>query len=201
MIKFVYNFLYRFFRAPWDIGVRDELVSLVTSGKIKPCIVIDLGSGSASNCIFLAEHGFDVTGVDYSPAAILKGRKMAIKAGVHVNFIVDDLTNLQHVKGTFDFLVDYGTFDDLSPTDRILFIKNILPLTHKGTKFLFFCFEWPIRWWERLIRPVPILGSMSLEPGEVSQRFGSFFEIEQIKVENYNSKVIPRVVTYLMTKK
>jgi SAM-dependent methyltransferase len=200
-MKFVYDFLYRYFRAPWDIGTRDELVSLVTSGKIKHCKAIDLGSGTASNCIFLAEHGFDITGVDYSPAAIQKGRNMAQKAGVHVNFIVDDLTNLQHVKGSFDFLVDYGTFDDLNPTDRILYIKNILPLTHKGTKFLFFCFEWSLRWWERLMMRVQIFGAMSLEPGEVILRFGNFFEIEQIKVKNYNSKVIPRVATYLMTRK
>jgi SAM-dependent methyltransferase len=200
-MKFIYNLLYRYFRAPWDVGPREELVSLVTKGKIKSCKVIDLGSGSASNCIFLAEHGFDVTGVDYSLPAIQKGRNMARKAGVHVNFIVDDLTNLQHVNGTFDFLVDYGTFDDLNPTDRSLFIKNILPLTHKGTKFLFFCFEWPIRWWERLIRRIPIIGALSLEPGEVSKRFGAFFDIEQIKVVNYNFKVIPRVATYLMTRK
>ena len=200
-MKFVYDFLYRYFRAPWDIGARDELVSLVTSGQIKKCKAIDLGSGSASNCIFLAEYGFDVTGVYYSTAAIQKGRNIAREAGVFVNFIVDDLTNLRHVKGTFDFLIDYGTFDDLNPTDRILYIKNILPLTHEGTEFLFFCFEWPLRWWERLMRRVPMFGAMSLEPGEVFQRFSNFFEIKQIKVESYRSKIIPRVATYLMTRK
>ncbi|MFX0212047.1 MAG: class I SAM-dependent methyltransferase [Candidatus Hodarchaeota archaeon] len=49
-------------------------VCLVTSGKIKPGKAIDLGSGTASNCIFLAEHVFDVTGVDYSPTAIRNAR-------------------------------------------------------------------------------------------------------------------------------
>ncbi|MHA2007218.1 MAG: class I SAM-dependent methyltransferase [Promethearchaeota archaeon] len=200
-MKFIYNFLYRYFRAPWDIGPREELVSLVKEGKIKPCKAIDLGSGTASNCIYLAEHGFDVTGVDYSPAAIQKGRTMTHQSEVHVNFIVDDLTNLQHVKGTFDFLVDYGTFDDLDPKGRVLYINNILPLTQTGTKFLFFCFEWPLRWWDRLMMRIPIFGAMSLEPGEVLHRFGKFFDIEQIKVEKYNFKLIPRVVTYLMTRK
>ncbi|MFX0105824.1 MAG: class I SAM-dependent methyltransferase [Candidatus Hodarchaeota archaeon] len=194
MIKFIYEFLYRYFRAPWEIGPREELVSLVTDGKIKSCKVIDLGCGTASNCIFLAKHGFDVTGVDFSPAAIQKGRTMARKSKVKVNFVVDDLTNLQHVKGTFDFLVDYGTFDDLNPKDRILYIKNILPLTHKGTKFLLFCFEWPLRGWERLLMRLKVIGALSLEPGEVLQRFGKFFEIKQINVKKY-------VATYLMTRK
>lgn len=104
--------IYRYFRAPWDIGARKELVSLVTSGKIEPGKAIDLGSGTASYCIFLAEHGFDVTGVDYSPTAIRNARRKARDAKVEVNFIVDDLTDLQEVKGNFDLLVDYGTLDD-----------------------------------------------------------------------------------------
>ncbi len=201
MMKFLYNILYRYFRAPWDLGARKELVSFVTSGKIKPCKVIDLGSGTASNCIFLAEHGFDVTGIDYSPGAIQKGRNLARESGVQVNFVVDDLTNLKHIKESFDFLVDYGTFDDLNAIDRILYIKNILPLTRKGTKFLFWCFEWPLRWWERIMMRIKIFGALSLEPGEVSLRFGKFFDIKRIKVEKYNFGIIPRVVTYLMTRK
>lgn len=34
------------------------------SGKLQPGRAIDLGNGTASNCIFLARHGFEVTGVD-----------------------------------------------------------------------------------------------------------------------------------------
>ena len=117
-----------------------------------------------------------------------------------LNFFVDDLTNLKHIKGPFDFLVDYGTFDDLNPSDRVLYIKNILPLTQKGTTFLFFCFEWPLQRWDRLMMRIPIFGAISLDSGEVVHRFGKYFRIEQINVEKNNSIVIPRVVTYLMTR-
>ena len=44
------------------MAARQELVELVESGRIKPCKAIDLGSGTASNCVFLAQRGFDVTG-------------------------------------------------------------------------------------------------------------------------------------------
>ena len=81
-MKWFYEVLYRYFRAPWDIGPREELVALVESGRIQPCRTIDLGSGTASNCIFLAQHGFEVTGVDYSEAAVKLGRKRAQEAGV-----------------------------------------------------------------------------------------------------------------------
>ncbi len=69
-MKWFYELVYSRFRAPWDIGPRRELVEVVESGRIKPCKAIDLGCGTASNAIFLAQHGFDVTGTDYSPAAI-----------------------------------------------------------------------------------------------------------------------------------
>ncbi|MBI3740945.1 MAG: class I SAM-dependent methyltransferase, partial [Chloroflexi bacterium] len=57
-MKSFYEIVYGKFRAPWDVGARAELVQLVDSGRLKPCRVIDLGSGTASNCIFLAQHGF-----------------------------------------------------------------------------------------------------------------------------------------------
>jgi SAM-dependent methyltransferase len=172
--KWISELMYRysFIPIPFDVGPRAELVNLVDNGRIKPCRAIDLGSGTASNAIYLAQHGFDVTGVDFSPAAIELGRSRAREAGVEVTFIEDDLTNLQRVSGTFDLLVDYGTLDDLPPTHRDLYMKNVLPLSHQGSLFLLYCFEWETRWWERLLT---FLGSMAIEPGEAERRFGTNF--------------------------
>ncbi len=118
MRKGLYDWMYRNNRAPWDIGPRKELVEAVESGRIQPCRAIDLGCGTASNAIFLAQRGFDVTGTDYSPAAIALCRQRGAAAGVTVQWIEDNLTDLQHVAGPFDFLVDWGVYDDLSPADR-----------------------------------------------------------------------------------
>lgn len=111
--KPLYEFAYRYFRMPWETDPRVELVELVESGRIPPCRAIDLGCETGSNAIFLAQHGFEVTGVDFVSSAIVKARRKLEAAGVRVDFIVDDLTNLQKVNGTFDFLVDYGTLDDM----------------------------------------------------------------------------------------
>lgn len=173
-MKLFYNLLYSRFRAPWDIGPRHELVELVTSGRLAPGRAIDLGSGTASNCIFLAQHGFEVTGVDYTEAAIALGRKRAAQAGVVVNFVQDDLTHLRHITGPFDVLVDYGTLDDLSPKARDLYLQNVLPLTRPGSQFLLYCFEWEPRWWER-----PFFSGMALLPGEAEHRFNPYFNIER----------------------
>jgi cyclopropane fatty-acyl-phospholipid synthase-like methyltransferase len=147
-MKWLYELMYRypFISIPWDTGPREGLVNLVESGRAKPCRAIDLGSGTASNVICLAQHGFDVTGMDNSPAAIEMGRVRAREAGVKVTFIEDDLTNLQHFNGTFDLLVDYGMLDDLRTHQRDLYMKNVLPLTHQGSLYLIYCFEWWPLW-------------------------------------------------------
>ena len=200
-MKWIYELMYRYsvIPIPYDIGPRDELVSLVENGRVKPCRAIDLGSGTASNVIYLAQHGFDVTGVDYSTAAIEMGRLRTREAGVEVNFIEDDLTNLQHVNGPFDLLVDYGCLHSISPKDRSLYVKNVLPLTHQGSLFLLVSFERLPRWWERqlshLVGVMPIL-----EPGEVERRFGEFFEIERFAEVKHDSKPIPGMSGYLMTR-
>jgi SAM-dependent methyltransferase len=194
-MKLFYELGYRFFQMPWDIGPREELVNLVESGRIAPCKVIDLGSGTASNCIFLAQHGFDVTGVDYAASAVELGHTRAQEAGVQVHFIQDDLTNLKNVSGIYDLLVDYGTLDDLHGDNRDLYIKNILPLTRKGSRFLLFGFEWEPRWWER-----PFHARMAFVPGEVESRFGDYFEIERI-AESSDPTSFPRgSAVYLMTR-
>jgi 2-polyprenyl-3-methyl-5-hydroxy-6-metoxy-1,4-benzoquinol methylase len=194
-MKWFYEITYKRFRAPWDIGPRAELVDLVESGQIQPCRAIDLGSGTASNCIFLAQHGFEVTGVDFAAAAIELGNKRADEAWVRVKFIQDDLTDLQHVHGKFDLLVDYGTMDDLKPSDRELFVETVLTLTKPGTRFLLYGFEWEPRWWER-----PIFRSLAFEPGEVERHFSSYFDIEKIGGNSTNRGFPAGYAVYLMTR-
>ncbi len=192
-----YEIMYRYFRAPWDIGAREELVSLVEGGRIKPCRAIDLGCGTGANAIYLAQHGFDVTGVDYAKAAIEKARARASDAGVQVNFLVDDLTNLRHASGTFDFLLDYGVLDDLRPRQREQYLRNMLPLTHSGSYYLLWGFEYPERWWEKFIPFYDI----PFHSGEIEERFGQYFGIERIAGRVDFSKWPPGYAAYLMTRK
>ncbi len=201
-MKLFYQLGYKYFRMPWDMGPREELVQLVEEGRINPCNAIDLGCGTGSNAVFLAQHGFNVTGVDFASSAIEKAKRKANTAKVDVEFVVDDLTNLQKISGTFDFLVDYGALDDLTPNNRDRYVKNVQLLTHPGSRFLLWCFEWPLRWWERLVRSVSI-GAISLEPGEADKRFNEHFLIERIagNTEPDYKSWPPGFAAYLMTRK
>lgn len=196
-MKLFYEIVYRYFRAPWDIGAREELVALVDSGRIKPCRAIDLGCGVGANAIYLAQKGFEVTGVDFSEAAIEKAQARAIEAGVHVDFIVDDLTNLRHISSTFDFLLDYGVLDDLRLPQREPYVQNMLALTHSRSQYLLWGFEYPMRWWERFLPFYDI----PFSSGEIEGRFGSYFEIENIAGSLDWSRFPPGYAVYLMIRK
>ncbi len=143
----MYDTLYRF-GAPWEGPAREELVHLVRSGRLTPDTyppgrAIDLGCGSGSNAIFLADHGFDVTGVDFSPIALQKARITATgKPGRRIRFVQADLTanDIPGVPGPFDLLVDYGTLDDLKGAKREAMARTITRLARPGAAFLLWCF-------------------------------------------------------------
>ena len=74
---------YRSGRVPWDPGAYDRHLNWVlercnmTGGK-----VFDAGCGTGKSAVWLAERGFDVVGIDLSPAAVELAHRLADKRGV-----------------------------------------------------------------------------------------------------------------------
>jgi 2-polyprenyl-3-methyl-5-hydroxy-6-metoxy-1,4-benzoquinol methylase len=199
--RFFYEFLYKYSKAPWDSGPRSELIEFIKNQDFNPSKVIDIGCGTGSNAIFLAQHGYEVTGVDFATSAILKAKEKAKYAGVNVNFVEDDITNLQNIKGFFDLLVDYGTFDDLSHTNRQKYIETVLSLTKPGTQFFLWTFEWKLYWWERFLLYLMPFANMALEPGEIYKYFGKYFNIKRICGSSQLTGWPRGYACYLMTRK
>lgn len=199
--RLFYDTWYRLGSPPWTTGPRPELVDLVTRGALAPGRAIDLGCGEGDNAVFLARHGFTVTAIDFAPAAIAKAARKAADARVHVEFVVDDRTRLRGVSGQFDLLVDYGTFDDLGLRQRDDYVRHVLPLARPGGRFLLWCFEWRLRWWERFLTSALPLGDLALAPGEVHSRFGQRFDIERVAGAADRSSWPPGWAAYLMTRR
>jgi SAM-dependent methyltransferase len=174
-----YNLMYRF-RAPWESGPRDELVELVTTGQLTPDVLVpgravDLGCGSGANAIFLAEHGFDVTGVDFSAVGLAKARRAArVSGSPPIRFVEADLTApvIPGVAGPFDLLVDYGTLDDIPRARRPAMADTVRRLSRPGSVFLLWCFYDEIAWWRRRRARFP-----GLAPGEEQTLFAADFDI------------------------
>ena len=170
--------------APWESGPRSELVGLVEDGTLPAGRSIDLGCGSGANVVFLAQHGFDATGVDFSPVALDKARSAAADAGVasETRWIRADLTTLPpaSMHGAFDLVLDYGTLDDMSTPGRMAMARTITVLTRPGGKVLLFCFyahpeDLPLMSFDG---PSRISGTV--RPGEEGALFDRDFEIERL---------------------
>ena len=182
----MYNLLYKR-GAPWESGPREELVHLVESGRLAPshgARAIDLGCGSGANAVFLAEHGFHATGVDFSPVALDKARALADARGVaeRTSFITADLTqpDIQGLDRPFDLVVDYGTIDDFKGAKRLAVARHPARLTRPGGLFLMWCFyaarkELP---WIRFDGPSKLSGAIA--PGEEAALFQHDFSIERL---------------------
>jgi len=130
-------------KIPWNIETPPEvLTKLVASGKVRPCRAIDLGCGAGNYAVWLAGLGFDMTGVDSSPAAIGIARRKAAEKGVRCAFIAADLLgDLHAINGTFDLAYDYELLHHLMPEERAVYIKNVHRLTNSHATYLSVCFS------------------------------------------------------------
>jgi SAM-dependent methyltransferase len=60
-------------------------------GPLAPGRALDLGTGDGRNAVWLAARGWDVTAVDFSRVALDRGRSLAERAGVAVDWVQVDL--------------------------------------------------------------------------------------------------------------
>jgi len=179
----VYDAFYRWW-APWDaVGVRDDLRSLLASGRVTPGShprSIDLGCGTGANVVHLATEGFDSWGVDFSDVALAKARDRNREAGTDAHFVLGDLTadRIPGVEGPFDLIVDFGTLDDLSGANHAAMVDTIDRLSGPGSQFLSFCFFGADADLPRFSFTGPSRMAGAVKPGQVEAWFGDRWDIE-----------------------
>jgi SAM-dependent methyltransferase len=110
------------------------LAELIESGAISPGRALEVGCGTGTNAIYLAQHGFEVVGVDISPLAVESARA---KAHTRCRFETLDFLNQTPPGGPFQFVSDCGcfhTFDD--DRERARFAQNVAALLVDGGVWL-----------------------------------------------------------------
>jgi 2-polyprenyl-3-methyl-5-hydroxy-6-metoxy-1,4-benzoquinol methylase len=133
-----FKFLY-FRQPPWDTQISPpELIEFIDHHP--PGRALDLGCGTGTNVITLAEHGWQVIGVDYVKRAINRAKYKAVQAGVDVSFMLNDVTQLNNVKGVFDLVLDIGCFHSLTKVEKQSYVANLAGLTKSGSTFLIYGF-------------------------------------------------------------
>jgi SAM-dependent methyltransferase len=192
--RLVYDLLYRVgadhASRGWDRGVGPELRGLVTDGRLTPGAVgsdraLDLGCGTGANSLFLAEHGFTVTGLDFSKVAVDRALEEATAAGLaeRVTFVVGDVTadHLPGAEGQFDLIVAYNTLQDLRGGQRQRMADLMGRTCRPGGTAVVWCHH-------RSLDSLPLLSFRGpsrlapfvIEPGEEQALFERDFAIERL---------------------
>jgi len=135
-----FELAYRLHLAFWDTGIpTPELVDVVDGPMRRPPgRAVDLGCGTGTNAVYLAQHGWEVTGIDLVPRALAAARRRAAKAGISVRLLEGDVTRLEElgIGGGYNLLVDIGCFHSVPRDQRDAYAAGATRVAAPGALLL-----------------------------------------------------------------
>lgn len=145
--RVVYWLAYRLGLAVWRRSTPPaDLVALVEGPSPLPAgRALDLGCGTGTDAIYLATHGWHVTGVDAVPKALATARRDATAAGVAPHFVQGDVTCL-HDLGVGDgyaLIMDFGCFHTLPEDSRPAYVAGVSEAAAPAATLLLYGFRRP----------------------------------------------------------
>ena len=106
-------------QVPWDTGQPEPvLVEFVSSGQVSPGPSLEIGAGTGTNAIWMAECGFDVFGVDVSPLAVERAKAKMEGRDLRCRFAAWDFLAAPPPDGPFQFVFDRGCFHVFDEPDE-----------------------------------------------------------------------------------
>lgn len=126
---------------PWDIGrPQGEIIRLAENGEIRGA-VLDAGCGTGENALFLANQGYEVTGIDAVEAAIRKAKQKSRERRVPAVFLKWDALEISGLGKRFDTVIDCGLFHVFSDEERPRYVQELSSILVPGGTFRMLCFS------------------------------------------------------------
>jgi ubiquinone/menaquinone biosynthesis C-methylase UbiE len=165
----LFRIFYRVGFTPWDgHPIAENLQNMVEGTSDEPPLpagsALDLGCGTGDSSIYLAQHGWKVTGVDFVPKALDKARAKAGAAGLSINFVNADVTHLSQagIGADFPLIVDNGCLHNMSDNDRDAYVREVSAVAAPDARLLIVAFL-----------PGGRFGVRGVDPAEMERRFAS----------------------------
>ncbi len=156
--------MYRLGFTPWDEHPLATSLREVIEGNdaLAPGTALDIGCGTGDSSIYLAQHGWQVTGVDFVAKALDKARAKASASKAQVNFAQADVTRLssEGIGSGFGLIVDNGCLHSMSDGDRDAYVREVTAVAAPDARLLIVGFS------PGTTRPV-----RGIDQAEVERRF------------------------------
>lgn len=140
----LYQVFYRIGFTPWDGHALSSTMRELIEGPaaLPPGTAIDIGCGTGDSAIYLASHGWQVTGVDVSAKALEKAAAKAAAQHVRVDFRRADATRLSSsgVGTGFTLIFDSGCLHGMSDDARDRYVAELGAIAAPETRLLIFAF-------------------------------------------------------------
>lgn len=130
---------------PWHRNEPWPMLKRVVETREQAGRAVDLGCGAGIYSVFLAKHGYDVTGVDLMPDALTMAADRAEAAGVDLELVEADVLQWDG-EGPYDLVLDASCMHSFTGADRETYHRRLLDdwlapdgdyvLVHFGKKHL-----------------------------------------------------------------
>ena len=143
----LFRIFYRLGFTPWDghplaQSLRDIVEGTDVTAALPAGSVLEAGCGTGDCSIYLARHGWKVTAVDFVSRPLIKAGAKADAAGLSVDFIQADVTQLSQ-KGlgdNFALIVDNGCLHNMSDNDRDSYVREVSAVAAPDAQLLIVAF-------------------------------------------------------------
>ena len=143
-MSLLYRVMYRIGFTPWDTGVVPrELSDLVEGdGGLLAGRALDVGCGTGTQSVYLAQHGWRVTAIDAVGRPLTRARARADAARVDVEWIKADITELGAlgIEPGLTLAFDRGCFHGLNDRQRAAYAAGVTALAAPGAILLMMAF-------------------------------------------------------------
>ncbi|HEX4587076.1 MAG TPA: class I SAM-dependent methyltransferase [Mycobacterium sp.] len=170
--QLLFRVMYRLGFTPWDehplaTSLQELIEGRNGSPALTPGTALDLGCGTGDSSIYLAEHGWKVTGVDFIAKPLGKARAKAAAKKVAVDFAQADVTRLssEGVGKDLDLIIDNGCLHGMSDEDRDAYVREVTAVTAPNARLLIVAF------------PPGSLPVRGISQPDIEQRFSQDWEL------------------------
>jgi len=195
----LFRVLYRLRFTPWDgHPLAQGLRELVEGSGGEPALptgtALDVGCGTGDASIYLAQHGWRVTGVDFVAKALDKARAKARAHDVSIAFVHADVMQLSRHPGVgdgFDLIVDNGCLHGMSDADRGAYVREMTAIAAPNARLSLVAF-----------RPGGSFGVRGISQAEIEQRLAPAWELRSAADEPpRTAKGVPAARYYLLQRR